>query len=145
MIRKYQANDLEKVIHVWLTSGKEEYDYLPDFMALNLATGSDVFRKEILSDCEVWVAELDGLICGFLAMKDNHIDRLYVSPDSQGKGIGSKLIEFAKQHNPKRITLRTHQQNHRARRFYEAHEFKIKTYGVSPAPELVPDVEYVWP
>jgi len=80
----------------------------------------------------------------FLALKGSYVDRLYVDPAEQRKGWGRDLIEHAKALHPDGLELHTHQENHGARAFYESQGFVAVKYGLSPAPELAPDVEYHW-
>lgn len=77
-------------------------------------------------------------------MNENLIDRLYIDPQNQSKGIGSAFINYAKRMYPGGLTLRTHEQNKRARWFYEKRGFKPVAFGLSPPPEPMPDVEYHW-
>jgi ribosomal protein S18 acetylase RimI-like enzyme len=42
------------------------------------------------------------------------------------------------------LRLFTFQRNDKARAFYQKHGFRVVALGVSPAPELEPDVEYRW-
>jgi putative acetyltransferase len=72
------------------------------------------------------------------------IDRLYILPSYQGHGIGSKLINLAKQQSPDGLRLYTHQENTQARQVYEHHGFIVSAYGISPPPESAPDVLYEW-
>jgi ribosomal protein S18 acetylase RimI-like enzyme len=90
------------------------------------------------------VGEEDGRICAFLASKDSYISRLYVDPAQQGQGWGSALLELAKKLHPHGLELHTHVENYPARRFYEKYGFVAVKFGISPAPELAPDVEYHW-
>ena len=80
-----------------------------------------------------------------MAMDNNVIDRLYIDTAFQCTGIGSSLINFAKELYPNGLTLKTHQQNMRARTFYEKRGFRSVAFGISPPPESMPDVEYHWP
>jgi GNAT superfamily N-acetyltransferase len=82
--------------------------------------------------------------CGFLAIQGSYIDRLYVLPDVQRVGIGAALIKRAMELSPTGLELHTHQRNMAARSFYEKHGFVSVHFGVSPAPESEPDVEYHW-
>jgi len=144
MIRQYETDDLVSAANVWLRSGLIEYTYLPQFQRLNEEKAIDVFHRVIQEHCKIWVFEEDDVVVGFIAMQDNLVDRLYVDPDHQTIGIGSSLIAHAKKMYSTGLELRTHQQNKRACKFYEKHDFKPVRYGLSPAPELVPDVEYHW-
>jgi len=80
----------------------------------------------------------------FLAMKDDFIDRLYVDPKFHRRGIGQELMDYAKTLSPGHLWLYMHVANRMARAFYEKNGFVAEKFGVSPAPESEPDVEYHW-
>ncbi len=144
MIREYTSTDLTDTANVWLRSGQAEYQYLHAFQELNEQKAIDVFRRFIQDRCKVWVYEINREIVGFMAMDASFIDRLYVDPNSQGKGVGSEFINHAKMLYPRGLSLKTHQQNKRACTFYEERGFVVVGYGLSPPPESMPDVEYHW-
>lgn len=146
MIREYTYSDLDlaNTANVWLRSGLAEYHYLDAFQRLNETKALDVFRRIIHDTCKIWVYETDQNIVGFMAMDGNLIDRLYVDPDSQGAGVGSQFIDFAKELYQEGLRLKTHQQNTKACAFYEKRGFVVAAYGTSPPPESMPDVEYHW-
>ncbi len=144
MIREYTKADSVSSARVWLRSGQAEYDYLDAFQKLDEKKALEVFRRVIQDTCRIWVYEIENEIVGFMAMHKCYIDRLYVAPEHQGKGVGSKLVDHAKELYPTGLSLKTHQQNLRACAFYEKRGFAPVGYGVSPAPESMPDVEYQW-
>lgn len=143
-IRPYQTGDASQVAAVWHRSGLEEYDYLPDFQALTPETALAVFQTVIQPGADIQVAWEGDVVVGYLALRGSYVDRLYVDPSAQGRGVGGRLLAFAKTRCPLGLELHTHQQNVRARTFYERAGFHAVKFGVSPAPELVPDVEYHW-
>lgn len=144
MIRQIHSSEIDEVGKVWHRSGLDEYDYLPQFQALDQKQALEVFRKVILPKNQIWVDAQSTSVRGFLALNDSYIDRLYVDPDHQRSGVGSRLMDHAKSISPNGLRLHTHQQNLRARSFYEKHGFVAIKFGLSPAPESVPDVEYHW-
>lgn len=77
-------------------------------------------------------------------MDGSYIDRMYVDPSEWRKGWGTRFVNLAKQLSPNRLELHTHQENHPARALYERQGFVAVKFGLSPAPELAPDVEYHW-
>lgn len=95
---------------------------------------------------EVWVAEEDGNVLGFLALHDNWLNHLYLRPGHWRQGIGTALIAHAKARRPTGLQLWCFQVNTRARAFYEHHDFTISrgTGGAGNA-EREPDVLYIWP
>ena len=143
MIREIRPEDTLETARVWHRSGLDEYTYTP-FQELDEATAIEIFHNVILKNCDVWVYESEGMIKGFLAMKDSYIDRLYVDPAYQHIGIGTALLEHAKTLSPQGLELHTHQQNQRACKFYGNHGFVAVRFGISPPPESLPDVEYHW-
>ena len=66
----------------------------------------------------------DGIVKGLIHIEGNEIVELYVDFFFQGQGIGSALIEYAKEQFP--ITfLWTIEKSTDAIRFYEAHGFHL--------------------
>ena len=90
------------------------------------------------------MAEEGGQVVAFLALRSSYIDRLYVDPAHQRKGWGTRLVEHARALSPRGLELHTHVENHGARALYEKHGFVAVRFGISPAPESAPDVEYHW-
>lgn len=144
MIREYKISDESNVVEVWLQSGLDEYSYLPTFQLLDFDRAMGVFREHIAPHCKLWIEESNSAIRGFLAVNETFVDRLFVSPSSQRIGVGEALINHAKTLMPQGLDLYTHQQNRRARSFYEKHGFVAVKFGISPPPESAPDVEYHW-
>ena len=102
------------------------------------------FRAHVFAACDVWGA-LDGHdLIGFIAYRDAWVDQLYVLPNRQAHGVGSRLLSIAKDAFPA-LSLWTFQSNAGARRFYEYHGFTAAelTDGARNE-EREPDVRYVW-
>lgn len=78
---------------------------------------------EIAAGWQVTVAEIEGEIIGFLAIKPAAaiLDQLFMHPDARGMGLGLVLLEAAKAQLPDGFTLFTRPGNMPARRFYEKH------------------------
>ena len=144
MIRKFVHSDEARAAAIWLKSGQEEYTYLPKFQALDAQKALHVFHEVISLKCDIWLVTNEECIQGFIALQGSCVDRLYIDPKFQRLGLGTALIQYAKEEVPTGLELHTHQENKRACNFYEKLGFKAVKYGISPAPELVPDVEYHW-
>jgi len=142
-VRQYQASDRVFVCAIWFRSARDEYTYLNTWRTLTELEAASIFDEYIVDRCEIWVAEKDE-IAGFLAMDNSYVARLYVDPSKQRAGWGSLLLAKAKALCPRGLELHTHQQNQRARNFYEKHGFQAVKFGVSPPPDPAPDVEYHW-
>jgi putative acetyltransferase len=46
-----------------------------------------------LSDLEIWVAELDGTVAGWAAIRDDALEGLYTAPEFAGQGVGAGLLD----------------------------------------------------
>ena len=60
---------------------------------------------------------------GFIALRDQHVDQLYINPSHQRCGIGSSLLGQALASAPGRTTLHVFEDNQGARAFYQRHGF----------------------
>lgn len=143
-IREYQVEDFDAVTVLWRVAREKS---LPEFQREKgyfFFEDQHYFRYQILKNNEVWVVEMDSHPVAFMAMEDQFIDQLYIHPEHQRRGIGKALLDFARTQSPDHLWLYTLQVNANARAFYEKNGFVAEKFGVSPAPELAPDVEYHW-
>lgn len=102
-------------------------------------------RNTVVQLGDVWVAKSKNDIVGFLALVGDEIDHLYVSPDYYRQGIGSRLLDKAKEASPTRLCLFTFQVNARARNFYESHGFRAISFNDGTRNEEdEPDILYEW-
>lgn len=98
-----------------------------------------------LDDVVVWVAEADRVV-GYLALKDDWLDDLYVHPDCQGHAVGSALLDVAKGLRPDGFCLWVFESNLGARRFYRRHGLvELERTDGSGNEEHAPDVRMAWP
>jgi ribosomal protein S18 acetylase RimI-like enzyme len=91
----------------------------------------------------VCVARLDGEIAGFVAASRESIAQLYVWIGHQHRGIGTQLLDWAKQQSGGSLWLYTFAQNRRACAFYERNGFVAVARGFEPNWRLA-DVRYEW-
>src|SRR5262249_31338230 len=79
------------------------------------------FRTVMVRSHDVWIAETEHRVVGFVALKDDLVGHLYVHPDAQNRGVGTALLDRAKLERTIGFRLWTFQRNEGARRFYERH------------------------
>lgn len=142
-IRRAVAEDAAEVARVFIASQAEALPFLrtlhTDGETVAFIT-EDVFAKD-----DVWVAVENERIVGMMALAGTHIDHLYLLPSRYRRGIGTKLIETAKELHPFQLTLYAFQVNMRARSFYEHHGFVPIEFGDGSGNEAgEPDVLYEW-
>jgi ribosomal protein S18 acetylase RimI-like enzyme len=143
-IRLYKTEDFEPITRLWFDA---QTVAMPDMMArmdYKFDEAQAYFRNVIVLETQMWVYERDGVPLGFIAIQGELIDRLYVHPAYHRQGIGQALLVKARELLPEHIWLYTHVANKMARAFYEKNDFIAEGFGVSPAPESEPDVEYHW-
>lgn len=143
LIRPMTDAECDSVAAVWHRTGVRAYTYLPAWQTLSADKAREIFR-DIAGRCDMTVIEHDGAIGGFLAMHGSYVDRLYIDPACQGRGLGLALMDHARRLSPGGLELHTHVENHPARSFYRRLGFVAVRFGTSPAPESAPDVEYHW-
>lgn len=102
------------------------------------------YCQRVFPACRVWGRFDDDVLSGIIAFGDGWIEQLYVLPAAQGRGVGSALLDVAKQAF-EQLELWTFQRNAPARRFYEARGFELaeETDG-SRNEEREPDARYLW-
>jgi ribosomal protein S18 acetylase RimI-like enzyme len=144
VIREYREDDFEAVTRLWRAARELAF---PDFQrekGHTFAEDCDYFRNVILANNDVWAMEVEGRVAGFIAIAGDFVDQFYIHPDFQRRGLGKELLDFAKARSPEHVWLYTLQINANGRAFYEKNGFVAVRFGVSPAPESEPDVEYHW-
>jgi ribosomal protein S18 acetylase RimI-like enzyme len=142
-IRKAMAADVAEVAEVFIAS---QADALPFLARLHTPQETRGFiANQVFPQSEVWVAAEDGEIVGMMAIVRTHIDHLYLRPGYYRRGIGTLLLNKAKERRPTKLTLYAFAVNTRARAFYEHHGFKPIEFGDGSANEAgEPDVLYEW-
>ena len=103
------------------------------------------FATVVLPGREVWVLDDgDAAIVGLLVLADGWIDHLYLDPGWTGHGLGSRVLDLAKERRPSGLDLWAFQSNLGARRFYERHGFVAVRMTDGDNEEGAPDVLYRW-
>jgi GNAT superfamily N-acetyltransferase len=144
VIREYEPEDFDAVTILWRISREKS---VPEFQMMKghfFYEDQNYFQDHILKENQLWVVHVNSHPVAFMAMNKDFIDQLYIHPDYWRRGIGQRLIEFARERSPEHLWLYTLQVNGNARAFYEKNGFVAEKFGVSPPPESEPDVEYHW-
>ena len=105
---------------------RNEMEYLPVVPDEHV----ELIANSIRDHDELWVAEDEGRLLGFLGIEHSAnleapvLERLYVEPADQGRGVGTALLDQAKALRPE-LYLWVFQRNTGAIRFYERHGFRL--------------------
>ena len=102
-------------------------------------------EEKVLPENQVLVVleKSTSAVIGFMASTPERIAQLYVHVNYQNRGIGSTLVNLAKQRSGGRLRLFTFKANKPAQRFYERHGFKMIGQGFEEEWQLE-DLEYAW-
>jgi GNAT superfamily N-acetyltransferase len=144
-IRRARDDEIEPLTQLFIRA-RNEMDYLPrvpDEAAVPIAA-------RIREHEEVWVAEEDGRLLGFLGIEHSTnlgapvLEKLYVEPGDQNRGVGSALLDKAKELRPDELCLWVFQKNP-ARGLYERHGFElVRLTDGADNMEQEPDALYRW-
>ncbi len=128
MIRKYTIKDMDAVIEAWFKSFTFAHPFLnEDFVR---AVQADM-RKIYLPKSEIWVAEHNQKIVGFISLKEtdgdikNEIGGFFVDPDYHGQKFGFALMEKAVEEKGS-LKVEVFQNNPSGVKFYERYGFTFQ-------------------
>lgn len=105
-----------------------------------------LFLRETLTKTDSIFLAIDrdtGHPVGLMATDGTFLNQLYVHIDFQQSGIGTMLLNHAKETSNGRIKLYTFEHNRTATQFYQKNGFKLIGRGHDNEEEL-PDLLYEW-
>lgn len=142
-IRPYESRDLDQAVDVWFTSWVATFPWLQH--PWPRGQWRSHFEAKLGEGASVFIVEEHARIIGFLLLFEasGRLDQIFVRPGEQGRGVGTSLLELAKQRCPRGLHLDTQEANDGARRFYERHGFSPGKAGVN-AVNGQPNIEYTW-
>ena len=115
MIRKIQKSDLEQVLNIWLEASIISHDFIDSNYWVSKIKD---MKYAYIPSSESYVYENKTGICGFFSLSENILAAIFVAPSQQGKGIGMKLLQTAKELR-RELILNVYKENQKSIRFYE--------------------------
>ena len=128
MIRKLRKTDINRVADIWLKTNLKAHSFISE----QYWTSNYERVKEMLPQAEVYVYEDDKMIQGFLGVRDEFIEGIFVSDKMQLHGIGKSLLDYIKD-KKERLQLNVYQKNASAISFYQREGFIIQCEGLDEA------------
>lgn len=135
-----------------------------EIVAVHLASRADAVRRGLMPAAahpdgavrewlgarlvrdEVWVAESDVAVTGYVRLTSTWVDDLYVHPSQQRRGIATALLRLAMSLRPDGLGLYVFETNHAARTLYEHNGFVVMARSDgSENEERAPDLRMEWP
>jgi len=121
MIRDYRAADIDQILAIWLSASIKAHDFIESsFWKSKISEMRDVY----IPASETLVYEADGEVVGFYSLHENNLATIFVAPYSQGKGVGSALLDDVK-NKRESLQLTVYKENTQSIRFYEKHGFTL--------------------
>ena len=139
-INKDDKEEMKQIENIWLKRSIEVHRFVAPNYEQFWKYGLLKFREEIeIKECEGYVYKEDGLVKGFITWenRNNHIYILELFAYKSGDGIGSKLINRAKELNKgKSIVLDVYMLNIKTVNWYLDKGFVIYSTRECPDEEL---------
>ena len=135
MIRNLQKVDINRVADIWLNTNLKVHFFISE----QYWTSNYELVKEMLPQAEVYVYEDDKIIQGFVGVRNEYIEGIFVFDEMQSHGIGKILLDYIKDKKV-RLQLNVYQKNVRAMSFYQREGFTILCEMMD---ELTGEKEYV--
>lgn len=121
-IRLSEECDINIIMEIWLESTIRAHSFIEkDYWVNNY----DLVKTKYIPYSKTYVYEEGNKIKGFISIiENNFIGALFVDNNSQGNGIGKKLLDFAKEEY-KSLSLAVYKENEKALKFYLREGFSI--------------------
>lgn len=137
-ISKATINDIAHIAKIHHTAWQAEFSNLLSRAAvekMNYAFCKSFWKRYFNKEnAQTYIAKIDNHIAGFISIiknnpslsdlgADSEIDKIYIAPEYQGQGIGSKLVkyilEILQKKGYKKTIVKTFIKNKKAQQFYE--------------------------
>ncbi|KAA5531626.1 GNAT family N-acetyltransferase [Paenimyroides baculatum] len=120
-IREMKGEDVQLLADIWLRVSLKAHKFIPEEYWIE---NKYLMAEKYLPVSEVYVVEETDTILGFIALIGNHIASIFVDNEEQEKGIGSLLLNYAKELRTD-LTLSVYQKNEKSVNFYKSKKFII--------------------
>ena len=91
IIRRGLPSDVGRALEIW----RGAVDATHQFLSPEDRAELDDLVAGFLPEAEMWVAEEEGRVLGFLILDGSMIDALFVDPEVHGRGVGTALVQHA--------------------------------------------------
>lgn len=125
MVRNFKNADIDKIMEIWLNSNIEAHNFIDkSYWKKNFE-----MVKNALPQAEIYIYEENNNIMGFVGLVENYIAGIFVEKNFRGKGIGKKLLDYAKSIK-NNLTLNVYEKNIDAVKFYKREGFTVEKFGI---------------
>lgn len=121
LIRQYLETDLDGVLSSWESASKIAHPFLKEEF---LDTERYNIPNVYLPNTDTWVAEVDGIAVGFIALMGNEVGAIFLDPKFHGIGIGKSLMDKAQELH-ETLEVEVFKANSIGRKFYDRYGFQF--------------------
>lgn len=108
-------SDTPALLAIWRASVRATHDFLSDQDFREIET---LLAEHYLPATRLWIAlDAAGKPCGFMGLREAHVDALFIGPASRGQGVGRRLLDHATK-LAGRLSVDVNEQNAQAVGFY---------------------------
>lgn len=137
---EFREADADELVPMWRAAFEDALGIIDPHP---LAEQRAYFFREVAPGHAVMVARADDAIVGFVAASTASVAQLHVRIGWQRRGLGARMLDWAKARSGGHLWLYTFARNTRARAFYERSGFAIVARGFEPTWAL-DDLRYEW-
>lgn len=120
MIKKMTVDDIEDIMRIWLDENIKAHNFISKCYWVNNYNAV----REALLDTEVYCFKSKGVVLGFIGLKGDYIEGIFVDSKYQHKGIGRELLDYVKNIKSS-LELSVYEKNVAAIQFYKNNGFEI--------------------
>lgn len=118
MIRPFVESDTEELVRLWLESARTSHGFLPQSFWDEVEGNISTLYLPMSDEIVLHIDDASGAIDAFLAFSGTYLGALFVAPDAQGRGLGTRMFRIARRMHPD-LTLTVYKDNVRAISFYQ--------------------------
>lgn len=119
-IVKCNADDYPALAEIWERSVRATHKFLDEVVITEI---KNALIPDYFPNVELYSLMDNSSIVGFMGLREDMIEMLFIDSDRRGRGYGSMLIEFAKKKGATMVDV--NEQNHSAFSFYQSKGFGI--------------------
>lgn len=121
----------QQVFDIWLSANTEAHS----FIDASYWEEALPFVKKMMPEALVYVFEEEDTVLGFIGMGDDYIEGIFVKNESQGTGVGKRLLNFVKERHT-HLTLSVYEENKKAYEFYIKQGFTFLSESIDETGHL---------
>ncbi len=125
-IKKMGSDDLDHVVNIWYEASIQSHDFISDNYWQD---NKKVMKDKYLPASEAYLAVQGEIILGFIVLADCYLAALFIKPEMQSKGIGSLLLDYAKNIRHA-LHLKVYKKNNKSVKFYQNKGFTILSKSI---------------